>query len=172
MSIATDHLSSLADPHRLQVLASINLDDPRLREELDLLATRTAQDVGLPISMITLVLDSAQLLAGAYGVDGWIAAAGGTPAEWAFCARTVIGGRPYLVPDAVNDPVQAGNPLVTQVGFGSYAGVPIVVDGEVLGAHCVIDTAAHEFTDADVAKLQQVSAEVTGILERYRTASS
>lgn len=168
MGTSTDHLTKLADPARLRVLASVDLDHPDLRRELDLITARTSQRIGLPIGLVSLVLDTAQFLAGSHGVDGWIAAAQGTPVEWSFCAHAVASGRPYVVTDAANDAVQATNPLVTVDGIRSYAGVPLVLDGQILGAHCVIGDSAHAFSDADLAELTGAAAEIIALLERYR----
>lgn len=168
MSDTAEHLQGLADPQRLRVLASIDLDDVGLKDGLDAITARTAGRLGLPISLVSLVLDSAQVLAGSYGVSGWIAEANGTPAEWAFCAHTVHRNAPYIVPDAAHDPVQATNPLVTQDGIGSYAGVPLVIDGQALGVHCVVSSTPHTFTDAELAELHTAAAEVVALLQRYR----
>lgn len=170
MSSTTDLLSAFADPHRMQVLASIDFDDVELRAKLDAVTARTTARLGLPTSMVTLVLDSAQVVVGSHGVSGWVAASGGTPTEWAFCANVVRKEQPYVVPDAANDPVQRNNPLVTDVGFGSYAGVPLVVDGEVLGAHCVLDDAPHTFTEAEMAELRSAAAEIVALLQQHRVA--
>lgn len=164
----TDHLYGLDDPPRLRVLAGIDFDDPFLRADLDAITARTAERLGLPISLVTMVLDSVQLIAGAYGIDGWVAAAGGTPVEWSFCAHAVATGRPYVVTNAAVDPVHAGNPLVTIDGIASYAGVPLIVDGQVLGAHCVVGASAHTFTDTDLAELQAATAEVAAALQHHR----
>ncbi len=164
----TDHLYGLDAPERLRVLAGIDVDGPRLRADLDAITARTADRLGLPISLVTLVLDSVQLIAGAHGVDGWVAAAGGIPVEWSFCAHAVATGRPYVVTDAAADPVHAGNPLVAIDGIASYAGVPVIVDGQVLGAHCVIGAATHTFTDIDLADLHAATAEVAAALQQHR----
>ncbi len=161
-------MNGLDNLSRMQVLAGIDLDNPALRRELDAITERTAGRLGLPISLVSFVLDTAQLLGGAYGVDGWIAAAQGTPVEWSFCANAVASGQPYIVPDATIDAQQSGNPLVTIDGIRSYAGVPLVLDGQVLGAHCIIGTDAHIFTDADLAELRTSAEEITAVLQNYR----
>ena len=162
-------------PHnlaRMQVLASIDLDHPDLRRELDTITERTAHRLGLPISLVSFVLDTAQLLVGSHGVDGWIADAQGTPVEWSFCANTVASGQPYIVPDTSIDPVQSTNPLTVVDGFGSYAGVPLTLDGVILGAHCVISTATHDFTEDDLTELRESANEITTLLQRYRLPES
>lgn len=160
--------TTLADLDRIRVLAGLDLRNPRLRAGLDEITTRTATRLGLPVSLASIVLDTAQFLAGSHGVTGWIADVEGTPVEWSFCARAVISGEPYVVPDATADPDQSGNPLVTEDGFRSYAGVPVTLDGAVLGAHCVIGTEPHDFTAADLAELARSATEIAALLQRYR----
>jgi GAF domain-containing protein len=164
----TDHLYGLDNPERMRVLASIDFDHPDLRTALDAITARTADRLGLPISLVTLVLDTAQIMPGAHGVNGWIAAAGGTPVEWSFCAHTVAARRPYVITDAAADPVHRGNPLVAIDGARSYAGVPLIIDGQVLGAHCVIGAVAHTFTDSDLAELQAAAADISAVLQQHR----
>ena len=161
-------MNGLDDLARMRVLAGLDLDNPVLRRELDAITERTAGRLGLPISLVSFVLDTAQLLGGSYGLDGWIAAVRGVPVEWSFCANAVASGRPYVVPDATTDAQQAGNPLVTVDGVRSYAGVPLVLDGQVLGAHCIIGADAHIFTDADLAELRDRAEEITALLKNYR----
>jgi GAF domain-containing protein len=175
MTAVTDRLDDPADvlygldaPPRMRVLASVDLDDPDLRAKLDAISARTAARLNLPLAMVTLVFDTAQVIAGSHGVGGWIADAGGTPVEWSFCAHLVAGRRPYVVPDAAADPVHATNPLVTIDGIGSYAGVPITLDGYVLGGHCIADGRPHDFTDADLAELRRGADEITAVLQQHR----
>ena len=164
----TDVLHGLDDLPRMRVLASIDLDDPHLRAKLDAISARTAARLNLPIALATLVFDTAQIIAGSHGVGGWIAEAVGTPVEWSFCAHVVAGRRPYVVTDAATDPVQATNPLVTIDGIGSYAGVPLTIDGHVLGGHCVADGQPHDFTEADLAELRAAADEITAVLQQHR----
>ncbi|WP_432524994.1 GAF domain-containing protein [Kineococcus sp. SYSU DK006] len=167
-----DHSAALADPARLAALAAYDLDDPRLRTRLDALAARTAEAVGAPVGLVSLVLDSAQHLAGSSGLTGWMAETGGTPVEWSFCANAVVEDRPYVVQDASTDPLQHDNPLVTHDGIASYAGVPLRTrDGHVLGAQCVLDTAAHRFGPEEIAVLEAAAAQAVAILDEHRTGA-
>jgi GAF domain-containing protein len=161
---------TINDPRRLLALGRIDFDNPGLGAELDRIVARTAERTGMPISAATLVLNSAQVFAGSSGLAGWLAESRGTPVEWSFCADAVRSGRPYVVEDARTDPRQSGNPLVSNDIVGSYAGVPIVVDGQVLGAHCVIGDTAHIFSDDDLAEIGRTSSEIASILERYPKA--
>ena len=158
---------ALTDPARLRALAGIDFDNPDLRAALDRITARTAARTGLPISMVTLLLNTAQLIAGSTGLDGsWITTSGGTPVEWSFCATTVTTGQPYLLPDTANSE-HARNPLVTIDGAASYAGVPITVAGQIVGAHCIIGVTADAFTTEQVDHLHAAAAEITALLQQF-----
>jgi GAF domain-containing protein len=162
-------LGALSTIERLREIAAYNLFDHELRTELDVICQRTADRLSQPIGLVTIVLDSAQLVIGRSGLAGWIAATEGTPAEWAFCARAVIADRPYVVPDATKDAVQAHNPLVVMDGVTAYAGVPLRShNGQVLGAHCVLNDRPQEFTAEQVEILEEAAAEIVDVMDRYR----
>ena len=162
-------LGDLSAIERLREIAAYNLFDRDLRAELDVVCQRTADRLNQPIGLVTIVLDSAQLVVGRSGLAGWIAATEGTPAEWSFCARAVTSGQPYVVPDAHQDPVQSQNPLVMMDGVTAYAGVPLrSANGQMLGAHCVLNDKPHEFSADDVEVLEAAGAEIIAIMDRYR----
>jgi GAF domain-containing protein len=161
-------LEALADTDRLTAVGALDLEHPALRGRLGEISARTSAVLGMPIALVTVVLESAQVVIGCSGLDGWIAAAGGTPVEWSFCAHAVATGGPYVVPDAGADPVQSHNPLVTVDGIASYAGVPLVSpSGHLLGTHCVIGSRPHAFTAAELELLAEAAAEVTSVLAEF-----
>jgi GAF domain-containing protein len=165
-------LDALASLERLREVAAYNLFDAQMRDELNTICQRTAQRLGQPIGLVTIVLDSAQLVIGKSGLAGWIAASEGTPAEWAFCARAVLAGKPYVVPDATTDEQQRHNPLVVHDHVAAYAGVPLrSPSGQMLGAHCVLNDHPQEFTPEQVAELEQAGAEIVAVLDRYKRAA-
>jgi GAF domain-containing protein len=154
----------LTDAHRLSVVAGIDLDDPELRQKLNAITERTAGRLGMPISLVSVVSHVAQDFIGSYGLDGWMRDAQGTPVEWSFCRQAVTSRRPYTVPDARVDARQSSNPLVTEDGIRSYAGVPLMIDREVIGTLCVLDTNPRVFTEADLEELASNAEEVTALL--------
>ncbi|GIF05055.1 GAF domain-containing protein [Actinoplanes siamensis] len=163
---------ALTDPTRIRALASIDFDNPALRAALDKIAQRTAALTGLPVSMVTLVLDTAQLIVGSCGLDdSWMTAAGGTPVEWSFCANTVTTGRPYVLPDTAHSE-QAASPLVTVDGMASYAGVPITLAGHIVGAHCVMGLTAQPFTPEQLDQLRGAAAEISDLLRQFSQPTS
>ena len=105
------------------------------------------------------------LTAGAPAAGG--AAAGGTadaPCD-ALCALVTADG-PLVVPDATADPRVAALPAVAEGRVVAFAGVPLVGDrGALLGVLCVWDTAAREWTDADVELVEQLARSAVAEME-------
>lgn len=67
------------------------------------------------------------------------------PADRSFCFHTVQANSFLSVGDATSDDRFRNNPLVTgpeHIRF--YAGMPLVIDREPVGALCVIDTKARD----------------------------
>jgi hypothetical protein len=164
-----NHLDALISYERLSEIAQYDVVNPELAARLDEIARRTMSELDQPCSYVSIVLDSAQLIIGSSGIEGWIKNVGGTPVEWSFCGHTVAHGRPYLVENAFTDPVHADSPLVRIEGTGSYAGVPLTTEsGQVLGAHCVISTQPQTFSAENVAVLESAAQEIMALLRRYK----
>lgn len=163
----------LADRTRLSALANYDIDDQHLKQQLDAIAMRTAMHLNMPTAMTTLMLDNAMLIAGSHGVDGWLRGGPGGPAEWAFCAQTVLTGEPYIVSDATTDPMQCTNPAVELDGVRAYAGAPLITpSGQVLGAHCVIERVPHVFSADEILELQAAADDVVRAFEQHPSRHS
>ncbi|WP_432493752.1 GAF domain-containing protein [Kineococcus auxinigenes] len=157
----------LYDHDRLDAVAALRADDVDHVQPLvaDLLA-RGAHGTGAPVALLNVVLTGAQVIAGAHGLDGWMAETRATPAEWALCARVVRSGEELVVPDLLADPATSENPLATVDGLRTYAGVPLrTASGQVVGSVCVMGGEPREFTEADLDVLRAVAAEAAGRLE-------
>jgi GAF domain-containing protein len=161
----------LAKRERMQALAAYDLDDEHLKQQLDAISMRTVDHLHHGIAMSTLVLDNAMLVAGSAGLDGWARNGLGVPAEWAFCAQTVLSGEPYIVEDATTDDVQRTNPMVEIDGIRAYAGYPLITSsGQVIGAHCVVDVEPHVFSADELAEIRQAADDVVTALEQHPSA--
>jgi GAF domain-containing protein len=158
---------ALDDLQRLAELGSLPLADAEIQAALDAITARAAEAFGLPISLVSIVLDSAQFFAGATGLGGWLAETRGTPVEWAFCRNVVEGSDPFLVEDATKDERVAENPLVTQDGIRCYLGVPLkTAQGNRLGSLCVIGVEPREFSEEEIARLREFAQEAVQVLEQ------
>lgn len=154
---------------RLRAIGRYDLFNSDLRRELNDLCARTAKALGMPASGVVLVLDSAQYAVGQHGMSGLMSEVSGTPVEWSFCQYPVASGQPYAVDDATRNPSHEDSPIVTRDGVRSYLGVPLrSPDGAVIGSHCVTGGRPHHFSEAEVARLQQLADDVMDVLNRYR----
>jgi GAF domain-containing protein len=106
--------------------------------ELDNIARLAATLTSAPIGLVSLVGRDEQRFAGNFGLEG----VDSTGRDESFCAHTILGDEPLVVPDATRDVRFEHNALVTgDIGLRYYAGAPIVsvTTGLRLGALCVID---------------------------------
>lgn len=161
----------LYDLDRLQEISDLELLSPEVDPILQDLAARAAERVGLPVSLISVVLDEALFVAGSHGIEGlWLGETRGHPVEWSFCATSVRTREPFVVENASTHPQHAGNPLVTVDGVRCYAGVPLISSrGFVLGNLCVVGLEERTFSEADVAALRDLAAETVARIEARRT---
>lgn len=162
----------LYDAGRLQEIVDLDLlsddVDPILRD----LAEQAASRLGLPVSLISVVLDEALHVAGFHGPPGlWLDETRGHPVEWSFCATSVRTREPFVVENAEADAYHRTNPLVTQDGVRCYAGVPLISSrGFVLGNLCVVGLEQRAFSDEDVGVLRTLAAEAVRRIEQRRAA--
>jgi len=160
-----DLFHRLGDPDRMSSLASYDLATPGLGVHLDPICGDTAVRLDAPVSLISIILDRTQIIVGSHGLDGWVDQLAQVPAEFAICTHTVLAGAPYLVGDALTDPLHADNPLLAATGLRSYGGVPLLdPDGQAVGSHCVLDYAPRTLTGQDIEILQAGARRAMSIL--------
>ena len=162
----------LRDEARLQEIADLDLLSPDVDPILADVAGRAASRLGLPVSLVSVVLDEALHVAGFHGPEGlWLAETRGHPVEWSFCATSVRTRNSVVVEDAETHPEYRGNPLVTQDGVRCYAGVPLISSrGHVLGNLCVVGLEQRSFAEEDLAILRELADEAVRRIERRRLA--
>ena len=129
--IPPDEADRLAALHALKIL---DTDPEASYDSITLIAKTMFQ---LPVSAVSLIDSDRQWFKSMAGFS-WPQ----TGRDEAFCAHTILGDNPLVVPDATTDPRFQDNPLVVgQPGIRFYAGVPLKTrEGSKIGALCVIDT--------------------------------
>ena len=132
--------------------------------ELQQFIDHVAARLGAPCAGMSLILNDAGILAATHGVGGWLAEAGGMPAHWAPCATVVRHGAPLLITDTHDDPAHTGNPLVMITGVRGYAGVPLYLDGQAVGALCVLDGRPGTFGTAVLDTLTGLAPQAVALL--------
>ncbi|WP_372788131.1 diguanylate cyclase [Paraconexibacter sp.] len=122
---------------RLAAVRRSGVRDSRPDAALDGLVQLAAKLCGTASAEINLVDET----------DLWFCAARGlgrhgetVPRDLTFCTWTILDpDRPTLVPSAAEDPRFAQNPFVLDGTIGSYAGFPLLSDGQPIGSMCVHD---------------------------------
>ncbi len=164
------HPDTLHDAARLQEIADLGLLSSDVDPILQDVAARAAARLGLPVSLISVVLDEALHVASSHGIDGlWLGETGGHPLEWSFCKTSVETRQPFVVENAPRHPEHGTNPLVTQDGVRCYAGVPLISSrGFVLGNLCVVGLEERTFAPDEIDALRALAAEAVERIESRR----
>jgi GAF domain-containing protein len=158
---------------RLADIAELGLDSPEVDAELQCIATRAADELGLPIGVVSIVLDEAQWFVAMHGVEGWVAEAGGTPVEWSFCRNVVRSSAEFVVDNAIEHEIMQDSPLVQLEGLRCYAGIPLVsARGYVIGSFCVKGHEAREFSEEDMQKLRGFADDAMRRIESRRKVAA
>ncbi len=152
---------------RLASLCGLMLLEGESEPLFDGVARRAAELCGAPVGLVTALRGEDQLFLGREGTSVW-----GNARDESFCAHTILGPEPLMVPDTRLDPrfatlsVVAGDPFIR-----FYAGATIVdADGLPLGTVCVLDVEAREASPETLAGLQRLAALVGDVLEARRLA--
>ena len=137
------------------------LDSPR-DGAFDRITELAARLFKVPISIVSIVDEDRIWFKSRHGID--VEQVGRDPG---LCASAILQEGSLVVADALADPSVLANPLVAgEFGLRFYAGAPLRTwDGHSLGTVCVIDKEPREFSDGDVATLEQLAAIVVHELE-------
>lgn len=158
-----DEARRLADLHRLEILDT----DPE--ERFDRYTQIAANLFNVPIALVSLVDRDRQWFKSRQGLD-----AAETPRDMAFCSHAILRNEIFVVPDALQDPRFADNPLVTgppHVRF--YAGIPLrLACGSAVGTLCLIDHRPRRLNEIERRMLEDLGKLVERELEPRPVASA
>ncbi|MEU8662962.1 response regulator [Actinoplanes philippinensis] len=161
---AGPHLTS---PGRLRAVSRLlDRTDPVAQRMLAALTAELAALTGARTAAVTLVLSDAVTYVASVGVPGPLAEAGGLPAEWAPCSLVVDRDEAVLISDTHADPANLRNPVVTQLGVRSYAGVPLRdAAGIPVGTLCVLHELPFAFDEGTLKQLATAAANAELLLQ-------
>ncbi len=144
------------DPARLAALRATGLLDTAAEPAFDRLTRLAVAVLGVPAAFLTLVDAHRDFYKAATGLGEPL----GTTRELTgstFCHRAITSPGPLVIPDTGADPAYHDVATVRSLGVAAYVGVPLVVDGQAIGAFCAIDTAPHAWSAAEVAVLSDLA---------------
>lgn len=142
------------EEQRLRALHHMQVLDTPAEERFDRYTRIAAELFDVPIALVSLVDRERQWFKSRHGLE-----ATETPRETAFCAHAILARTALQVPDTLQDPRFADNPLVTgppRVRF--YAGAPLAAaDGSLVGTLCLIDRRARHLDAQQLALLRDLA---------------
>ncbi|PZA06541.1 MULTISPECIES: sensor domain-containing diguanylate cyclase [unclassified Meiothermus] len=150
---------------RLAKLREYRILDTLPEQAYDDITYLASRICNTPISLITLVDRDRQWFKSRVGLE-----LSETPRDFSFCAHAILQSGVMIVPDALQDPRFADNPLVTgEPHIRFYAGAPLLTSsGEALGTVCVIDSRPRQIGDEEQKALAALARQVTAQLELRR----
>ena len=168
-TVAEEAIARLGDVQRVTESALAFLD---LEDLLNELLVRVVEILRADTSAILLVEDDGRTLAAraAKGLEEEVERGFRLPIGRGFAGRVAATKQPVVIRDIDNSPLKPINPLFWEKSVRSLAGVPLIVEGEVIGVLHVGSLTPRDFTDADVQLLQLVADRVALSIERSRLA--
>ncbi|HEV7364741.1 MAG TPA: PAS domain S-box protein [Gemmatimonadales bacterium] len=161
--------SLLNRPDRLAALRQTALLDTPSEEGFDRLTRMAARLLGASTALITLVADDRQFFKSAIGLPEPWATRRTAPLSFSFCAQVVATGEPLVLEDARKHPLLGHSPAIRELGWISYAGVPLITrDRQVVGAFCVVDRMPRLWSERDIALLQDLAGSAVTEIELRR----
>ncbi|WP_341938223.1 sensor domain-containing diguanylate cyclase [Marinimicrobium sp. C2-29] len=123
-------------------------------ERFDRITRLACRLFDVPIALVTLVSKDNQWFKSAQGL-----LAAETPKRISFCAHAINRDEAMVVPDTLENPDFADNPMVTNAPhIRFYAGQPIQFQGHCVGTLCLIDHEPRTLTAEQLDTLQSLAA--------------
>jgi serine phosphatase RsbU (regulator of sigma subunit)/anti-sigma regulatory factor (Ser/Thr protein kinase) len=161
-----------AIPSEPQQLANLyRLSDPTLSElALDALLGEVLDRIKeiLDVDTVAILLRDGNELAAtaARGLEAEVEERVRIPVGAGFAGRIAARRMPIFIPDL--DAAEVVNPILREMGLRSLLGVPLIVEGELVGVLHVGSLTLREFTISDAAVLQLAAGRVAPSIERAR----
>lgn len=112
----------------------------------------------VPTALVTILEEHRQVFPGAVGLAEPYGSTRQTPMSHSFCKYVAMDGAALVIEDARKVERVADNPAIVDLDVIAYAGWPVVGrGGRVVGSVCAIDSAPREWSEDDVAILEQLA---------------
>jgi GAF domain-containing protein len=146
---STEVTVAVQAPDRLAAVRRLAPWDTQPVPALDRLTRATAERLGVPVALLTLVDIDRQWLKSAHGLPDPVAGERHTPLAHSLCQYAVAARTALLVGDTANHPQLRAHPAVHDLGVRAYAGNPVFHEGQAIGALCAIDIRVRTWTSDD-----------------------
>jgi serine phosphatase RsbU (regulator of sigma subunit) len=146
----------LHDPERLKSLERLRTVDSQATQTLDRSAWLIARFLQVPVVMVGLVDEDRQRLTEHAGCRRPATTDRVLPLGWGFCPAMVGQEVPLVIDDLRSHSTYATNPAVTETRMRALIGVPLVLEGQAIGAICAIDTRPRHWTQDHLCTLREL----------------
>lgn len=166
-------VTRVGDPVRLEAVRRSGMIDSAPELFFDELTRAAARLLRSPLAFMTAVDSERSHWKSSVGVnDGTRSNA----VEDSFCQYVIERGHELIVDDTASNDITRSNPSIESMGVRAWAGCPVVVEEQIIGTFCVVDTVPRQWTNADRALLSHLatlaSREVTQRTELASAARS
>ncbi|HVF83934.1 MAG TPA: GAF domain-containing protein, partial [Sphingomicrobium sp.] len=159
----------LGSPDRLAAIDSTQLLDGPRDVDFDQLTRLASSLLRVPNALVTLVTADRQQVVSATIDDPQSSNPPGSSQtlDNSFCKHVVGTAQPFVVEDAREHELVRNSPAVAK-GVIAYAGIPLEVDGEVIGALCVIDARPRSWSTEEMSTLLMLARSAMRLIEEKR----
>ena len=151
-------LEIIRNLNRLAALRRTGLLDAPAEEAFDRFTRLGARLCNAPVALLTLVDRDRQFFLSSFGLHEPWRSLRETPLTHSFCKVAVARAAPLVIPDTTLDPEFRDHPGSRELAVVAYAGIPLSVEGQPVGAFCVIDQKPRAWTGEELATLGDVAS--------------
>ncbi len=149
--------TALDDPKRLAAIEASGILDSSTDGAFERYTRLCAALLGAPVALLSVVSSDRQIFKSCLGLQGPWAQVKQTPLTHSFCQYVVTSHQALIVEDSLTD--QRVNEClgITELGIGSYLGVPIrTPDGQIIGSLCAVDREPRQWRPEQLLLLEDL----------------
>jgi GAF domain-containing protein len=156
----------LNDSERLDAVHDTNLLDSPPDADFDQLTRLAAHLLRVPNALVTLVAKDRQFVKSSSeeGVKSAMPTGSSQTLDRSFCKFAVASREPFIVEDSRTHPLVQHSAAIS-AGVLAYAGVPLEVNGEAIGALCVIDSKPRSWSEDELKTLRALARSAMRLVE-------
>ncbi|MCU0465360.1 MAG: GAF domain-containing protein [Anaerolineae bacterium] len=155
----------LSGSGRLAVLRALSIVDTPNEPAFDQLTGAAALAARTPVALMTLVEPNRQWFKSAHGLKMPYAETRETPLSHSFCQYVVKDHQPLVVTDTRETKRLRDNLAIRDLNIIAYLGAPIVVQGEVVGALCVVDHQPRDWEASEIEMVMELAGVAASLME-------
>lgn len=141
---------------RLAALSRLELLDSPAEEAFDSLTRLATVLLSAPTSFLSMVDADRDFYKSSFGFPAPLATAREVEGR-TFCHYTLDRREPLVISDTLADAKWRSVPTVTSLNVRAYVGVPLVIDEQVIGSLCVVDSKPRAWSQVEVQALRELA---------------